>query len=132
MSTDYTSMSVDELVALADKRGIDTDKIKGTGSGGNIVKADWVKALEKLDRQEAKAAAAAEEPEVVEDEAGDAPETAEVEPEVESAPEPPAISRLSYVAFGDHEIRPDVEVMAKAADLIEWFRDKYERGRHGR
>ena len=128
MSTDYTSMSVDELVALADKRGIDTDKIKGTGSGGNIVKADWITALVKLDRKEAKAAAAAEEPEVVEDEAGDAPEAAEVE----SAPEPPAISRLSYVAFGDHEIRPDIEVIAKAADLIEWFRDQYERNRHGR
>ena len=39
---DVASLSKDELEALAVERGV---KVKGTGKGGNVLKADLVKAL---------------------------------------------------------------------------------------
>lgn len=42
-ATDYQSMNVDELQALADERELE---ITGTGKDGNVVKADLVNALQ--------------------------------------------------------------------------------------
>ena len=38
-------MHVGELEHMAERRGVEKDSIEGSGAGGNVVKADWVKAL---------------------------------------------------------------------------------------
>ena len=40
-------MTVADLKALADERGIAESDIEGSGASGNVVKADWVRALSK-------------------------------------------------------------------------------------
>lgn len=42
-------MTVDELHALAEKRDVAESDIEGSGSGGGVVKADWVRVLQGLD-----------------------------------------------------------------------------------
>jgi pyruvate/2-oxoglutarate dehydrogenase complex dihydrolipoamide acyltransferase (E2) component len=144
--TDYASMLAADLEALALERGIDAEKVKGSGAGGNVLKTDWIKALEKLDRKEAKALAdaevEAESLEPVEDEAGDAPETAEVDPEapglepleeepsvkpapasVETADEK-ALRRLRRAVYGDAVDQPEGELLTRAADLIDYLRKR--------
>lgn len=44
---DYDAMTVDDLEAEAGRRSL---TVKGTGANGNVVKADYVKALRKADR----------------------------------------------------------------------------------
>lgn len=46
--TDYNSMSTEELKALADERNLD---VEGTGSGGNVLKADLLQALKENDAE---------------------------------------------------------------------------------
>lgn len=41
------SMTVPELKKLAGERGISESDIEGSGANGNVIKADWVKALSK-------------------------------------------------------------------------------------
>ena len=43
--SELQSMTVADLKKLADERGIAESDIEGTGASGNVVKADWVKAL---------------------------------------------------------------------------------------
>lgn len=45
-STSLSDLTVSELQDLADEHGIDEDDIEGTGSGGQVVKADWIRTLE--------------------------------------------------------------------------------------
>jgi len=45
-SPSLDGLTKDELLALCDERGIDPDKIEGTGKGGYVVKDDLVAALE--------------------------------------------------------------------------------------
>jgi large subunit ribosomal protein L20 len=44
-NSDLEGMTVPELKKLADERGISESDVEGTGANGNVVKADWVKAL---------------------------------------------------------------------------------------
>jgi len=46
---DYESMTVDELAAACDERGCE---VKGSGSGGKVLKKDYIKALKKADKAE--------------------------------------------------------------------------------
>lgn len=51
-TTDYKSMSPDELKSLAEERGL---KVKGTGANGNVKKSDLVEALTEDDTKDMKA-----------------------------------------------------------------------------
>jgi large subunit ribosomal protein L20 len=44
-TSELKAMTVADLKKLADERGIAEGDIEGTGASGNVVKADWVKAL---------------------------------------------------------------------------------------
>jgi len=45
--SELEAMTVADLKALADERGIAESDIEGSGASGNVVKADWVSALSK-------------------------------------------------------------------------------------
>jgi pyruvate/2-oxoglutarate dehydrogenase complex dihydrolipoamide acyltransferase (E2) component len=154
MSEPYAEMKVEELAALAAERGIEAEKLEGSGAGGNVLKKDWVKALERLDRAEAKVKANWLPPARVEvfasspeeavsagleaiDELRENPEVAP-EPEVarrRAAPdevEAPLLlaqDRLERACYG--ETSPgDVTLealMTKAADMIDWQRRQARR-----
>jgi large subunit ribosomal protein L20 len=42
---DLEAMTVSELEKLAERRGIAKGDVEGSGAGGNVVKADWIRAL---------------------------------------------------------------------------------------
>jgi large subunit ribosomal protein L20 len=45
--SELQSMTVPELKKLAGERGISESDVEGSGANGNVIKADWVKALSK-------------------------------------------------------------------------------------
>jgi len=48
----YAAWTVEMLRSELQDRKVDPDSIEGTGSGGNVVKADLVRALESLDGED--------------------------------------------------------------------------------
>lgn len=48
-ATDLEDLTVADLEDRADKLGLDAEDIEGTGADGNVVKADWIRAIRDAD-----------------------------------------------------------------------------------
>jgi hypothetical protein len=120
-SEKYEEMSAAEVGAEVEKRGLDI--AEGSGVGGRVVTADRIAALVKDDAKRERAKAKEE---VVEDEAGDAPETAEVDPDVPGL-EPLEEERAGEDAKPNGVIEPTAKSGVKVGDVV-LYRDKFNGG----